>query len=591
MTKTSSKTDWTPTDPLLTMDILSNPIMVADANMVIRYVNPAAVAMFRAIEMDIKKDLPHFSASEVLGKSIDYFHKNPAYQRGIMDDIKSPHDGKFKVGGRDLAFRATPTFDEARELVSVYVEWQDHSAAIANKTQIDNLMAGVREMAVKHEEGMIYDRVDLTGLSDEFADVATLVNAMVEGHINTKKKIVACMQAFADGDFDYPVETFEGDRVFLNEAVEAARKSLKDVVGEIEDMSNAIVEGRLDHPVRVKDFKGGYRSLVEAISRAYDSLNVTIGEVRDQVTQIVTAIGEVNSSASNLSTASQMQSSAVEQISSSVEETDAMVQANMTATESMLAVVQSADEISTDGSDIVSEMGKAMDAIRTSSGEISKIIKVIDEIAFQTNLLSLNAAVEAARAGEHGRGFAVVAQEVRNLAQRSAKAAKETGDLIEVATANVGRGVKGAEASEDAFNKISAEVKRIEDSARQIATSSREQATGVSQISEAVSQLSKSGMEVSAQSEELATAATQMESSTGSVRDSLARFRVRPRTQDSSKSDILAGMSSADRDAIMQMIMQSKSMNGFAPAAAQMNGKLNGHANGADHDKRGYGAF
>ncbi len=592
MSKIQPKPDaWVPQDALSVIELLSNPVMIADSDMVIRYVNSAAIEMFQLIEADIRKDLPNFRANDVVGKSIDVFHKNPAHQRGIMEGITGRHDGAFTVGGKSLAFRATPQMNQSKTTTAIIVEWQDLTITKEQSTQLGKLVDGLKHMSTAHVQGYISQRIPSDDLTGDFADVADLVNAMVEGHISRKRLLVSCLKSLAEGDFDFVMEKLPNEQAFLNDAVESARDAFRTVTGEIEQLALSIANGQLDRHIDASKFQGSYRSIIEAMATAYSGLNGTLSDITSQVSQIVSATNEVNASARNLSATSQVQSSAVEEISSSVEETDAVVRANADASQSMLKVVQSADEIGTRGLKTIDDMAEAMQSIRNSSGEIAKIIKVIDEIAFQTNLLSLNAAVEAARAGEHGRGFAVVAQEVRNLAQRSAKAARETADLIEAATANVERGVKGSEASEGAFKSISAEVKKIEETAHQIALSSREQAEGIAQISQAVGELSKTGMEVSAQSEELATAASQMESATDGVRNRLSRFSLHDRPDNSDgAADLMAGLSAQDRQRLMEMMqMSSPTLQAGKPARNAMNG--NGRSNGADHDPRGYERF
>lgn len=586
---------WQPDTPLQAFEILSLPIMLADADMIIRYVNPAATRMFKAAESDLKKDLPHFDASEIQGKSMDYFHKTPSYQRGIVENMKGPHNGNIRAGGKTLAFRAVPKFDDRKNIVSVCVELEDRTEAIAYQHQLDMLLDGISDMAAKHDDGIISARVDPDGLDGAFRNVAELTNKMVFGHIDTKKKILACMTAFADGDFDHKVERFSGERGFINDAIESARGAFKELNAEIEAMSDAIVDGRLDRELRPQDFKGGYRAIIESFERSYNSLNAVVTGLRSQVEQVSSAVDEVNMAAGNLSGAAQTQASAVEQISSALEETDTMVRSNAEASEKMLSVVEEASRISASGLATVDEMARSMEAIKTSSEQISRIIKVIDEIAFQTNLLSLNAAVEAARAGEHGRGFAVVAQEVRNLAQRSAKAARETSELIEQSAANVARGVKGSTESEHSFRKINEEISKIDVSSRQITQSSREQAAGISQITDAVTELSSTGMQVASQSEELAAASIQMQSSTEAMRTAIYKYKTRKSAApaDKDRDELLAklGLSSAD----LMMLSDAKKQDGRRISLSMPSGKdmayANGSVNGADRDGRGYGRF
>ncbi len=508
------------------LEVLSSPIMIADADMVIRYVNEAAYQMFEAIESDIQRDLPHFAARKVVGRSIDVFHKNPIYQRRLMENLSNPHDGKFTIGGKDLGFRATPRFGTDGALQSVWVEWKDMTAAVEGKRQLEGVIADINDMAIAHGEGRISVFIDASKYRSDLASLATRINEMVGGHILTKKKVIECATAYGQGNFDYQMDRFIGDRAFITEAMDGIRSNFRRVVDEIKDLSNAIMQGRLDRDVRPEDFVGEYRDIVAAFKSAYESLNETFSTITTQIREVATTVEQVATSSQSLASSSQIASTSADEVSASIEETDSQVKANTQSAREARALITASSSLADEGRARINEMVSAMENIRVSSHDIAKIIKVIDEIAFQTNLLALNAAVEAARAGQHGRGFAVVAQEVRNLAGRSAKAARETSDLIEASSTNVSAGVRIAGAAQESFVGITDNVKKSEALVTAIALATEEQSRGVEQITVAITEVAKAAMETSSQADQLASGANQMRSSTQSVKEALSRFHL-----------------------------------------------------------------
>ena len=579
-----STPDWRPSDGLEAYDMLSTALVIADADFVIQYVNDAAARMFKNVEDDLRKDLPHFRTEEVLHKNIDYFHTDPAHQRALLENLRGPHDAKLHAGGKTIAFRTTPRIGAGGKATGYVVELKNVTTSTENKRQIEILMNEATEMAQDHENGTISSRIPTDELTGEYALVAERVNTMVDSHIEVKRKVVDCMQAFAEGDFDFHIEAFTGDRQFITDAVESARSAFQDTVAEITTIARDIAAGKLDREADTSVFKGAYRIVVTSLIAATGDLNRTLAEIREQVTQISSGITQINSSARSLSHASQTQSGAVDEISAAIEETEQTVRANNQQTAAMRTMVSSATEFANEGIGTVDDMVRAMDSIRSSSEAIAKIIKSIDEIAFQTNLLALNAAVEAARAGEHGRGFAVVAQEVRNLAGRSAKAAKETSDLIAEATRNVARGVDASSASEVAFKKIHTEIGTVKERVDMISDASEEQSKGVEQISCAASDLSKSGLEVSAQAEELAAASSQMESSTTMVREMIDRFHLAPLDKAAAVPFDLQGITPEMREQLMALLagQPGTAANASKPPSAR---------GSVDNDPRGYSSF
>ena len=592
-------------DRIGTMDalnVLSNPIMIADEDSVIRFVNEAGYKMFEAIEPDIRRDLPHFVARKVVGRSIDDFHKNPMFQRKIMDGMIAPHDGKFTIGGKSLAFRATPILRDTGKMACVFVEWQDRTSAVAEQKQIANLIAEITRMAEAHSNGIISHFIPLDGMSDDMRVVAEGTNAMVASHIATKKKTLACVSEFARGNFDAPLEAFSGERSFINDAVEDMRAAFRNVTSEIRRFCEGLENGNLDIEIDRNAFTGDYRNIVDAMERAIVSLNETISTATQQIQQVAITVEQMSQSSQSLATNSQIQSSSVDEVSASAEQTNIQVKANATAADSASKLVGGAAVVADDGTRKIAEMVQAMEGIRVSSQDIAKIIKVIDEIAFQTNLLALNAAVEAARAGQHGRGFAVVAQEVRNLAGRSAKAARETSDLIEDASTRVQSGVRIADETRQAFTRIATDIEQVQTLVRDIAIASEEQARGVTQINQAIGEVAKSALATSQQADELAASAAEMSSATETMRRDFNRYKLRKAPApkpgvtsiDAIPPEVLAQLRSmmmAQFSADMT-VAQADKANGKPRANGALNGALNGAAHhNADRDERGFTDF
>ena len=258
------------------------------------------------------------------------------------------------------------------------------------------------------------------------------------------------------------------------------------------------------------------RSITRPVRNIVTQLNVGSAEVKDAAHQVASAAQQV-------ATGNSEQASALEESSSALEELAAMTRNNAANSANANELAGRARQNAASGEQTMTQLNQAMAAINTSAGQISKIIKVIEEIAFQTNLLALNAAVEAARAGEHGKGFAVVAEEVRNLAQRSAGAARDTTQLIEGAVANARQGTDVAASAGNALQEIAADVAKVAELLDGISRASNEQSEGVEQINTAVSQMDRVVQQNAAGAEQSASAAEQLhaqaETLAGAVRE------------------------------------------------------------------------
>jgi len=253
------------------------------------------------------------------------------------------------------------------------------------------------------------------------------------------------------------------------------------------------------------------RSITRPINRIIAGLNEGAEQVND-------AAQQVSTSSQGLAEGASEQASSLEETSSALEEMAAMARQNADHAQQANTFMSDATQIIGEADGAMKETSTAMGEISEASDQISKIIKVIEEIAFQTNLLALNAAVEAARAGEHGKGFAVVADEVRNLAQRAAQAARETGDLIEQTVNRVGRGVELNQKTTEGFTKIGESATKVADLVAQISQASQEQAQGVDQVNTAVSQMDKVTQSNAAGAEESASASEEMSAQAENVR-------------------------------------------------------------------------
>ncbi len=237
-------------------------------------------------------------------------------------------------------------------------------------------------------------------------------------------------------------------------------------------------------------FMGGFASLIVSKSIS-DRITAATGKMQGSVEQTTEAASNVSDSSRMLSEGASQQAASIEETSSSLEEMASMTKRNADNAQQAKEIAQQTRETAEVGAKDIVEMTQAMDETKASSNNISKIIKTIDEIAFQTNILALNAAVEAARAGEAGLGFAVVADEVRNLAQRSAQAARETAEKIEDSIAKSERGVEISGKVAQVLQQIVSKAREVDDLVGEIAMASKEQSQGIEQVNMAVSAMDK----------------------------------------------------------------------------------------------------
>ncbi|MCC6071071.1 methyl-accepting chemotaxis protein [Massilia sp. MAHUQ-52] len=264
--------------------------------------------------------------------------------------------------------------------------------------------------------------------------------------------------------------------------------------------------------------------LMRAMQEMNDKLVTMIVDVRSGSETISSGAGEIASSSMDLSARTEQQAAALEETASSMEELTSTVKQNADHAHQASKLAVSASEVAVKGGAVVSEVVGTMASINESSRRIAEIIGVIDGIAFQTNILALNAAVEAARAGEQGRGFAVVAAEVRNLAQRSAAAAREIKELIDDSVDKVTAGTQLADKAGNTMNEVVASVKRVTEIIGEIAAASAEQTTGIEQVNQAIAAMDQATQQNAALVEESAAAAASMRDQAGALKHTISAF-------------------------------------------------------------------
>jgi methyl-accepting chemotaxis protein len=304
------------------------------------------------------------------------------------------------------------------------------------------------------------------------------------------------------------------------------RRMLSRPIGRIVEALQAVANRDLTRPplgITVNDEVGKLAQATDAMS---STLMQMVSEIGSGAVQIDSGSSQIASASQTMAQGASEQASSLQQISASLEQMSGQIQQSAENARQANTLSQESKTSADRGQKEMAEMSNAVNEIKKSSGEISKIIKVIDEIAFQTNLLALNAAVEAARAGEAGKGFAVVAEEVRNLAQRSAEAAKNTATMIEESVKRSENGVQIAGRVGQALEEITTSTNKVNTLLSEIASAAGEQATGIGQVNQGVSQLDQVTQQNAGNSEELASSAEEMSSQVASLNELVAQFKV-----------------------------------------------------------------
>ncbi|MEJ8308103.1 methyl-accepting chemotaxis protein [Agrobacterium larrymoorei] len=530
------------------LDHITANIMIADAGLNIRYMNKAVQELLKEAEPDLKKELPRFEFEKLVGSNIDIFHKNPSHQRNMLAHLQSQHRATIWVGHRAFDLIVTPLRSSGK-ITGFAVEWADAKERLQNldyKAQMEAVSRSQAVIEFSTDGGIVTANENFLKALDYRLDEIKGRNhkIFVEPSYAQSREYEEFWAALRRGEVqsaEFPRYGKNGKLVVINAAynpiLDAKGKVVKVVkfatdvtqrvhaVNTIGAALTKLASGDLSFSID-QPFAPDFEELRRTMNDALSQMRNTLTAVAHSTDQIDVGTREISQSAEDLSRRTEQQAASLEETAAALDEITVNVNnASRRADDARQAAITASNNATRSGQ-VVADAVAAMSRIESSSNQISNIIGVIDEIAFQTNLLALNAGVEAARAGEAGKGFAVVAQEVRELAQRSAQAAKEIKGLIRNSSEEVSTGVKLVSETGESLRTIHENITAVNQHMEAIASSAKEQAVGLSEVNSAVNQMDQVTQQNAAMVEETNAAGATLAQETARLRALVEGFQL-----------------------------------------------------------------
>ncbi len=497
----------------------------------------------------------HYESSDELGQLNRSFSK-------IVDSQKQKISAAREIaaGNLDISISSASREDElSRSMESILLN-------------LKHMEQELHDTIRAQTEGRLDARCHTGETKGSYARLLSGVNKALEAVTHPLLESTTIIQEYAAGNLERTISPLPGQQRVLSDAVNTIQTNIKELIREGIYISDEAAAGHLHIRGDAGKFKGDYQKIIAGFNTTLDavtepinklksvlamvaegnltvsmkgdyqgdfsalttSFNDTVNALETTLSRVSRSVGQVSAGSEQLSASSQALSRGATDQAGSLQETSALMtqvssqslqnSQNANKARNLAARVK---EVAERGNEMMMEMLRSMNQINASSEQISRVIKVIDEIAFQTNLLALNAAVEAARAGNHGKGFAVVATEVRTLAQRSAVAAKETAALIEGTVSKVQNGNETAQKAAESLSKIISGIIEVNTMVAEISSASEEQKQGTEQISQALNQIDQITQANNATAEECASVAEELASQAGSLERLVGKFQLK----------------------------------------------------------------